>query len=90
MKKKKLLRALELADEKYVEEADPDKALSKSEIASPKISNKVRIRRWIAAAACFAVILSALFIPYNTNPPSVKEYADSPYYSIIEKLNAAI
>lgn len=91
MKKKKLLRAFGLADEKYVAEADPEKAFEKSETASPKISNKIRIKRWTAVAACLLAVITALnvvlFIPYNTTPPSVKEYANSEYYSIIEKLN---
>ena len=36
--------------------------------------------------ACLTLAL-ILFVPYNTNPPSVKQYADSPYYDLIQKIN---
>lgn len=91
MKKKKLLKALELADEKYVAEADPEKhfkgARLKNKIADPK----KRIRKLSLLAACLAVAVVAvnlaLFIPYSTTPPDVSRYADSEYYGIIQKLN---
>ena len=44
-------------------------------------------------AACMvlavAILAGVLFVPYNTTPPSVKQYADSPYYELIQKLNVA-
>ena len=58
----------------------------------------IRRRRAGAAAAsvtavCLVLVVSMLavylFTPYNTQPPSVEQYADSPYYPLIEKLNAA-
>ncbi len=84
MKKKKLLRSMDLVDEKYVEEADPK---NKSRVASPK--NK--IMKWSALAAGLLVLVIVanvfLFMPYDNTPPSVDEYSASEYYPIIKKLN---
>ena len=38
------------------------------------------------AMVCLTLAL-ILFVPYNTNPPSVRQYADSPYYDLIQKIN---
>lgn len=53
-----------------------------------KIRRKKRIVR---SSVCLSlvVLLLVLFVPYNTNPPSVRQYAASPYYGLIEKINAA-
>ncbi len=37
---------------------------------------------------CLTVVLiAALFLPYDKNPPSVERYARNPYYKVIKKLN---
>ena len=90
MKKKKLLRAMELADEKFVAEADPEKQFSGAKLENQSKTSKKPIRKWALIAACLALVLVTnlvLFIPYGTNPPSVKQYASSEYYDIIQKLN---
>lgn len=85
MKKKQWLQSLNGVDDKYVAEAAPTGA------ATRKRSGK-SIRLISILAACMAFVLLcgtfALFIPYNTTPPSVASYASSPYYSIIQKFNA--
>lgn len=82
MKKKNWYRGLSLADDKYIAEAHPDNVIK------PK-RNRVFISL-VAACACFALIICNLwlFIPFNTNPPDVSQYADSEYYGLIQKLNA--
>ena len=87
MKKEKLLRAMNLADEKFVEEASPERA------KKVKAARKTRKREifWRSMAACFVGLTVAvscwLFVPFNTAPPSVAQYADSEYYDLIQKLN---
>lgn len=82
---------MELADEKYVAEADPEKQYKGARLESKVIDPKKRIRKWSIIAACVAVAVVAmnlaLFIPYGTTPPSVVRYAGSEYYDIIKKLN---
>ena len=84
MKDKKLLRALELADDKYVDEAAPGRMIKKKRHFNPKV--------WGVIAACFCAVMIGfnlwLFIPFNTDPPSVEEYSDSEYYEIIQRINA--
>ncbi len=82
MKKKNWFSALSLADDKYVDEADP------ANIVKPK-RNKALISL-LAAALSLVLIFGNLwlFIPFNTNPPDVSQYADSEYYGLIQKLNA--
>ena len=81
MKNKKLLRAMSLADEKYVAEADP-RAMRK----------RPTWQRWTVLAACICLLVTALnlvlFVPYDTTPPDVSQYADSEYYSVIQSINA--
>ena len=77
--KKKWLDNMGLADTKYVDEASPDKNYK-----------KVKWQRIVGiCAACFLVIVLnlVLFIPYSTELPSVKQYQDSEYYALIQKLN---
>lgn len=54
---------------------------------------KHRKTKTAIATGCvtMAVVILALvlFVPFNTNPPSVRDYADSPYYDLIQKINAA-
>lgn len=81
MKKKNWYRTLGLADDKYVEEADPDNVI--------KPERKRRLLPILAACACFLLIACNLwlFIPFDTDPPDVSQYADSEYYGLIQKLN---
>lgn len=51
-----------------------------------------RNRAILAGVSCclvLAVLAMVLFIPYNTAPPDVSMYADSPYYVLIQKINEA-
>lgn len=81
MKKKNWYRGFSLADDTYIAEAHPD------HVIKPK-RNKVVISL-VAACACLALIVCNLwlFIPFNTTPPDVSQYADSEYYGLIQKLN---
>ena len=78
---------MNLADEKFVEEASPERA------KKVKVASKTRKREvfWRSMAACFVGLTVALscwlFVPFNTAPPSVAQYADSEYYNLIQKLN---
>jgi len=75
MKNTEMLLAMNLIEDKYIEEAAPRRRNIRFRIAM------------IAVAAIFFSLLLFLFIPYNTRPPSVREYRDSEYYSLIKKLN---
>ena len=81
MKKKNWYKGLSLADDQYVAEAHPDNAIKPAR-------NKLLISL-VAACACFALLIGNLwlFIPFNTDPPDVSQYADSEYYGLIQKLN---
>lgn len=75
MKNTEMLLAMNLIDDKFIEEAAPRK-------------RNIRFRRaMIAVAAILVSLMAFLFVPYNTRPPSVEEYSDSEYYDIIKKLN---
>ena len=55
-----------------------------------KIEHKKKVRRItrIAITATVTAILAlVLFLPYT--PPSVRQYAGSPYYALIQKINTA-
>lgn len=81
MKKEKLLRAMELIDDAYVEEADPRKA---------KPGRRAGRRAVITTCVCTLAAAAAalwLFVPFRTTPPSVAKYSKSEYYEVIEKLN---
>ena len=81
MKKKNWYRGLSLADDQYIEEARPDRVI----VSKRRMMNRVLI----AACACFLLFVNLwLFIPFSTTPPDVSQYADSPYYEVIQKLNA--
>lgn len=81
MKKENWYRTLGFADDKYVAEAHPDNVIR------PK--RKRVFISLVAACACFLLIFCNLwlFLPFNTTPPDVSEYADSEYYGLIQKLN---
>ncbi len=40
-------------------------------------------------AASILLALQVLFAPYDFSPPSVSQYASSPYYAVIERVNAS-
>ena len=81
MKKTKWFRSLSLADDQYIAEAHPDHIM--------KTGKKKVFLSLVAACACIALLLGNLwlFIPFNTTPPDVSQYADSEYYGLIQKLN---
>ena len=83
MKKKQWLQSLNGVDDKYVAESAPTGAARK------RSGKTVRIISILAACMAFVLLCGtfALFIPYPTTPPSVAAYANSPYYSIIQKFN---
>lgn len=91
MKEKKLIQAMGLADDKFVEEADPEKASQGKALIRKQKKTRRREYFWRSVAAgftCAAIAVSCwLFIPFNTAPPSVAQYADSEYYDVIQKLN---
>jgi len=56
------------------------------------LKRKRRAKRAIISGVCLmlvAAIALALFWPYNTAAPSVRQYAKSPYYSLIQRINEA-
>ena len=105
MKNKKLLDNFSLVDEKYVEEADPDRNRKKAPLWWKRFA-------YIAVAACLmlVIVLPIMFggghesVPVATGasttaaaegtqaigtvPSHLLEYKDSPYYPLIEKLDA--
>ncbi len=85
MKREKMLLAMNEIDEKFIEEATPCTVPNAAE-------KRYRWTRFAAVAACLCIVVTALglvlFLPYNTNPPDVSEYADSEYYAVIQKINA--
>ena len=73
MKKKKLMKAFDLVDEKYVEEAAPAKKKS-----------KINVIKWGTIAASLLVVIgivgATLFTPYDQTPPDVDEHEENEYY----------
>lgn len=97
MKKKNWYLDLGLADDIYIAEANPDNVIkTKRKKVVISETNKAAIKKikkivipLVAACACFVLIFYNLwlFIPFDTNPPDVSQYADSEYYGLIQKLN---
>ena len=57
-----------------------------------KITVKRRQKRLIRGAvtvACVVALALVLFLPFHTDPPSVRQYRSSPYYDLIQKINEA-
>lgn len=82
MKEKDWVEAMSLADEKYVNEANPEKKHPRSHFS---------FKRAVQIAACLCAIGIALylFVPLRTTPPSMAKYKGSEYYPLIQKLNEA-
>ncbi len=82
MKKDNWFKALNLTDDKFLEEANPNTKII-------NFSKKQIALSIIAAAACFMLVVCNLwlFIPFNSTLPDVSRYSDSEYYEIIQKLN---
>lgn len=80
--KKKWFRAMELADEKYLAQADPEKG------SKTGVNKRVR-RSLLASCACFALVLCSfwLFLPLDNTPPSTQEHAQNEYYPVIQQLS---
>jgi len=81
--KKKWFRTMDLVDEEYIEEANPNRQvipLRKRRIATTLV----------ASVACLALTLTTLwlFLPYDNTPPSIEQHKKNDYYAVIEKLNA--
>ena len=81
--KKKWFRALSLADDQYLMEADPGRD-------NARRRNNRRVISILASAACLALTVTSLwlFLPYDKTPPSVEHHQNNDYYAVIEKLNA--
>ena len=81
--KKKWFRAMDLVDEQYIEEADPNRRII------PLRKRRI-VTTLVASAACLALTLTSLwlFLPYDSNLPSIEHHEKNEYYAVIEKLNA--
>ncbi len=83
MKNERLLNNMNLLDDKYIDEANPEKK---------KRKRKVNFIKLGALVACLCLMITAinlyLFIPFSSNAPDISDYSDSEYYPIIEKFNA--
>ena len=89
MKDKKLLRSMSLADDKYVEEANPAKNHKRG-----NAFKKVLIAAVVAACLLFGTFATTglavgiwLFKPIDDTPPDVSMYSNSEYYELIQKIN---
>lgn len=80
--KKKWFRTMDLVDEKYIEEANPEQRVM-------PMRRKRIVTTLVASAACLAVTLTSLwlFLPYDTTLPSIEQHKENAYYAVIEKLN---
>ena len=57
-----------------------------------KMKKERRLRRMAVSGVCLglvAVLALALFLPLDTGAPSISQYADSPYYSLMQRINEA-
>lgn len=64
----------------------------RTEDISARIACRVKRKRAVTLSCVSAVVLVlalVLFVPYNTQAPDVSAYADSPYYSLIQRINEA-
>ena len=79
----KKLEIMNLIDDKYVNEANPENKRKKK---------KFNLMKFGVIAACICLMVTALnlylFIPFKAQMPDVSQYEDSEYFPIIEKINA--
>ena len=90
MKSKKLFDAMNLVDEKYIDEAAPDRAERGSASGSAR-PGAAKIRRIIviAASLCLVTALSlVLFLPFDTGNDDIQKHEKNPYYKVILALDA--
>ena len=81
MKKREgLILGISEIDDKYIERYAP------AGVAANRLRKKKTVKL-ILIAAILSVMLLALFLPVYGNPPSVRRYSDSEYYSVIKKIN---
>ena len=78
MKSKRLINALGDVDERYVEEANPQRRPI------------IRRRQTVAACILGAILILNLwlFLPIQTNMSAVNKYSDSEYFPLIQKMYA--
>lgn len=81
--KKKWFRSLELVDDEFLEEANPDRQVT-------PLRKKRIITTLVASAACLALTVTGLWLfwPHDNTPPSIEHHEKNEYYAVIEKLNA--
>lgn len=63
--------------------------LTRIEIKKVHQKRRKRIITGSCLMAAMTVLALVLFLPFNTNLPDVSKYSDSPYYSLIQRINAA-
>lgn len=80
--KKKWFRAMDLVDEQYIEEADPNRQII-------PLRKRRMVTTLVASAACLALTVTSLwlFLPYDSNLPSIEHHENNEYYAVIEKLS---
>ena len=64
----------------------------RSKDVSARIKKHKRQKKTVTAVcltAVMAILAVVLLVPYSTEPPSVKPYENSPYFDLIQKINAA-
>ena len=81
--KKKWFRTMDLVDDAFIEEADPNRQVK-------SLRKRRIVTTLVASAACLALTLTSLwlFLPYDNTPPSIEQHKKNDYYAVIEKLNA--
>ena len=83
MKNERLLDLMNLLDDKYIDEANPE---------NKKTKKKANWLKFGLIAACICLMVTAmnlyLFTPFTSYVPDVSKYESSEYFPIIEKLNA--
>ena len=57
-------------------------------LAKVKILRRKQAKRAVAAV-CVVALALILFLPVNANPPSMRQYRNSPYYDLIRKISIA-
>ncbi len=82
-KEKKLLEAMQLVDERYIEEADPTK---KPKVITWLGKKSVKYAALAACVCCLIIGAIWLFAPIRTPKTDTSKHRDSDYYEIIEKL----